>query len=44
MGESAGDIDASGPPTVQPGKYLLQINKNTTTPYEADLSAEFTVN
>jgi len=44
LGETAGDIDASGPPTVQPGDYVLQLNKNTTTPYEVDLSAKFTVN
>jgi len=28
---------------VQSGKYLLQLNKNTTTPYDVDLSAEFRV-
>jgi len=43
LGETQGDIDASGAPTVQPGSYLVQINKNTTTPYEVDLSAPFTV-
>ena len=43
LGETAGDIDASAPPTVQSGKYLLQLNKNTTTPYDVDLSAEFRV-
>jgi beta-glucosidase len=44
LGETAGDIDASAPPTVQPGNYLLQLNKNTTTPYDVDLSQPFTVN
>jgi beta-glucosidase len=43
LAQSQGDIDASGPPTVQPGSYVLQLNKNTTTPYEVDLSKEFTV-
>lgn len=43
LGETAGDIDASAPPTVQSGKYLLQLNKNTTTPYDVELSAEFRV-
>ena len=44
LGVTAGDIDASGPPTVQRGDYVLQLNKNTTTPYDVDLSAPFTVN
>jgi beta-glucosidase len=43
LAESQGDINASGPPTVEPGKYLLQLNKNSTTPYDVDLSAAFTV-
>jgi beta-glucosidase len=43
LAESQGDIDASGPPTVQPGDYLLQLNKNNTTPYDIDLSKPFTV-
>ncbi|MEP6559638.1 MAG: glycoside hydrolase family 3 N-terminal domain-containing protein [Nakamurella sp.] len=43
LGVSAGDIDAAGPPTVQKGDYVLQLNKNTTTPYEVELSAPFTV-
>jgi len=43
LAQSQGDIDAFGPPTVQPGSYVLQLNKNTTTPYEVDLSKEFTV-
>jgi beta-glucosidase len=43
LAQSQGDIDASGPPTVQRGSYVLQLNKNSTTPYEVDLSAPFTV-
>ena len=44
LAETPGDINASGPPRVQPGDYLLQLNQNTTTPYQVDLSAPFTVN
>jgi beta-glucosidase len=38
-----GDINASGPPTVEPGAYLLQLDKNDTTPYDVEVSAPFTV-
>jgi len=44
LAETQGDINASGPPRVEPGSYVLQLDKNTTTPYEVDLSAPFTVN
>ena len=44
LAETQGDINASGAPRVQPGSYVLQLDKNTTTPYEVDLSAPFTVN
>jgi beta-glucosidase len=43
LAESQGDINASGPPTVEPGSYLVQLNKNTTTPYDVAVSAPFTV-
>jgi beta-glucosidase len=43
LAESQGDINASGPPTVEPGSYIVQLNKNTTTPYNVALSASFTV-
>ena len=44
LGETQGDINASGPPSVEPGSYIVQIDKNTTTPYEVAVSAPFTVN
>ncbi len=40
---SAGDINASGPPTVQPGDYTVQLDKDTTTPYDVAASAPFVV-
>ena len=43
LAESQGDINASGPPTVQPGAYVAQLDKNTTTPYDVEVSAPFTV-
>ncbi|NUR57903.1 MAG: beta-glucosidase [Catenulispora sp.] len=43
LARSQGDIDASGPPTVEPGGYQLQIDKNDTTPYDVDLSAAFSL-
>ncbi|MDP9220149.1 MAG: glycoside hydrolase family 3 C-terminal domain-containing protein [Actinomycetota bacterium] len=43
LAETQGDINASGPPTVQPGAYLAQLDKNTTTPYDVEASAPFTV-
>jgi beta-glucosidase len=43
LARSQGDIDASGPPTVEPGGYLLQIDKNDTTPYDVDLSTAFSL-
>jgi hypothetical protein len=39
-----GDINASGPPSVEPGSYIVQINKNNTTPYDVAASAPFTIN
>jgi beta-glucosidase len=43
LGESQGDINAAGPPTVQPGGYVIQLDKDDTTPYDVDLSAAFTI-
>jgi beta-glucosidase len=43
LAESAGDINASGPPVVVPGNYVLQLNKNSTTPYAVDVSAPFVI-
>jgi beta-glucosidase len=43
LAETQGDIDASGPPTVQPGSYQVQLDKNTTTPYDVAASASFTI-
>jgi beta-glucosidase len=44
LGETQGDINASGPPSVEPGSYIVQIDQNTTTPYKVAVSAPFTVN
>ena len=43
LAESQGDINAAGPPTVEPGSYVVQLNKDTTTPYDVAASASFTV-
>jgi beta-glucosidase len=43
LAETQGDINASGPPTVEPGSYVAQLDKNTTTPYDVEVSAPFTV-
>ncbi|MFF1612070.1 glycoside hydrolase family 3 N-terminal domain-containing protein [Amycolatopsis sp. NPDC058278] len=43
LAESAPDIDASGPPAVVPGSYVVQLNKNETTPYTVDVSAPFVI-
>ncbi len=44
LARSQGDINASGPPTVEPGGYILQIDKEAdATPYDVDLSAPFTL-
>jgi beta-glucosidase len=43
LAETQGDINAAGPPTVEPGSYVVQLNKNTTTPYDVAASAPFTV-
>jgi beta-glucosidase len=43
LAETQGDINASGRPTVEPGSYVVQLNSNTTTPYQVAASAPFTV-
>ncbi|MDQ1721555.1 MAG: beta-glucosidase [Pseudonocardiales bacterium] len=43
LAETQGDINASGPPTVEPGSYVVQLDKNTTTPYAVEVSAPFTI-
>ena len=43
LAETPGDINASGPPTVEPGNYLVQLDNNDTKPYEVAVSAPFTV-
>ena len=43
LAESAPDINSSGPPSVMPGSYVLQLNKNDTTPYDVDVSAPFAI-
>jgi beta-glucosidase len=43
LAETQGDINASGPPTVQPGSYVVQLDKNTTVPYDVAASASFTI-
>ena len=43
LAETPGDIDASGPPKVEPGAYVVQLNKNNTTPHDVAVSAPFTI-
>jgi beta-glucosidase len=43
LAETQGDINASGAPTVEPGAYIVQLDKNTRTPYSVDQSAPFTI-
>jgi beta-glucosidase len=43
LAESQGDINTAARPTVERGSYIVQINKNDTTPYDVDLSAPFTI-
>ena len=43
LAETPGDINASGPPSVEPGSYVVQLNQNTTTPYQVAVSAPFTI-
>jgi beta-glucosidase len=43
LAETQGDINASGPPKVEPGAYVVQLNKNDTTPHDIAVSAPFTI-
>ena len=43
LGETQGDINASGPPQVEPGGYVVQLNNNDTKPYDVAVSAPFTI-
>jgi beta-glucosidase len=43
LAETQGDIDASAPPTVEPGGYIVQLDKNNATPYDVAESAPFTI-
>jgi beta-glucosidase len=43
LAETQGDIDASGPPKVERGDYVVQLNQNNTTPYDVAASAPFTI-
>ncbi|HEV2346851.1 MAG TPA: glycoside hydrolase family 3 N-terminal domain-containing protein [Actinocrinis sp.] len=43
LGVSQGDINSSAPPSVEPGGYIVQIDKNDTTPYDVAVSAPFTI-
>src|SRR6202011_266629 len=43
LAETQGDINAARPPTVEPGAYILQLNKNNTTPYDVAQSAAFSI-
>ena len=38
-----GDINAAGPPNVEPGSYVVKLNNNTTVPYDVEVMAPFTV-
>jgi beta-glucosidase len=43
LAKSQGDINSAGPPSVEPGSYVVQLNKDTTTPYDVAESAAFTI-
>ncbi len=43
LAETQGDIDASEPPSVEPGNYIVQLNNDVTTPYNVAVSAPFTI-
>jgi beta-glucosidase len=43
LAETQGDINAAARPTVEPGAYIVQLNKNTTKPYDVAQSAPFTI-
>jgi beta-glucosidase len=43
LAETQGDINAAGPPSVEPGAYIAQLDKNDRTPYDVAQSAPFTI-
>jgi beta-glucosidase len=46
LAETMGDINASGPPTVEEGGYVVQLPKDTIgtrNPYDVEVSAPFTI-
>jgi len=43
LGVSQGDINSAAPPSVEPGGYIVQLDKDDTTPYDIDQSATFTI-
>jgi len=46
LGETQGDINASGPPSVEPGSYTVQLpadNIDSRNPYRVAVSAPFTI-
>jgi beta-glucosidase len=46
LAETQGDINASGPPTVEKGGYIVQLPKDTIgtrNPYDFEVSAPFTI-
>jgi beta-glucosidase len=46
LAETQGDINASGPPTVEAGGYIVQLPKDTIgtrNPYDVEASAPFTI-
>jgi beta-glucosidase len=43
LAETQGDINAAGPPRVEPGAYIAQLDKNDRTPYDVAQSAPFTI-
>jgi beta-glucosidase len=43
LAETAGDINASAAPTVQPGDYIVQLDNDSTTPYDVAVSAPFSI-
>ena len=44
LGVSQGDINSAAPPSVEAGNYIVQLDKDDTTPYDVEVSAPFTIN
>jgi beta-glucosidase len=43
LAETQGDINASAPPQVERGDYIVQLNANDTTPYDVAAKAPFSI-